>query len=37
MSKDLAFVLYTIPEPSTFVIFAVGGIGMLVVRRMRRQ
>ncbi|HKD38270.1 MAG TPA: PEP-CTERM sorting domain-containing protein, partial [Pirellulales bacterium] len=34
MSKDLAFALYTAtPEPSTFVLFGIGGAALVLVRR----
>lgn len=36
-SKDLAFELYTIPEPSTLVLLSVGVVAMVLFGRRRRQ
>ena len=34
-SKDLAFELYTTPEPSTWALLSLGAVGALVLRRRR--
>ena len=39
-SKDLAFRLYTtatVPEPSTFILFGLGGVALVAVMRRRRR
>ena len=33
LSKDLAFALYTVPEPSTFVLLGIGAVALLWTRR----
>lgn len=35
-SKDLAFNLYTVPEPGTLLLLAAGGLGILATRRRRK-
>jgi hypothetical protein len=35
-SKDLAFELYTVPEPGSVVMFGLGAVGLAAVRWRRR-
>jgi hypothetical protein len=37
LSKDLAFALYTVPEPSTILLLGMGAVGLVAVRKRFRR